>query len=376
MLMFGLMVIMLIIERRNIVYEGTQRKLEILPEDVFEEAAEEKEAECLVIWNSESPISVNAHKQMCDVLGEMKIGYDEQDFAEDDTLRLAGYENVVVALDNYDLFGEGSLDLFDVVREGTNLLAVCPPSSLPYLNLVAGRMGILEIGYDMYTVRGLRFCSDFMLGGQGRDYAIDDPFDSSNTVTLTDDCIVHLVSADEREAPIIWEYRHGEGTVVVNLLNYFEKAYRGFYAASYSLLSDACVYPVINGSAFYLDDFPSPVPVGEGEYIRRDYNMDIGTFYTNVWCRMSRKWRRSTESSIAEWSSRTIRMRTRPRWKEMTIYSGSVISGTTCWIWGERSGSMAITTCRWFLRILTMGMNLNPIGNGKARTIYAPPSRN
>ena len=283
MLMFGLMVIMLIIERRNIVYEGAQRELEILPEDVFEEAAEEKEAECLVIWNSESPISVNAHKQMCDVLGQMKIGYDEQDFAEDDTLRLAGYENVVVALDNYDLFGEGILDLFDVVREGTNLLAVCPPSSLPYLNLVAGRMGILEIGYDMYTVRGLRFCSDFMLGGQGRDYAIDDPFDSSNTVTLTDDCIVHLVSADEREAPIIWEYRHGEGTVVVNLLNYFEKAYRGFYAASYSLLSDACVYPVINGSAFYLDDFPSPVPVGEGEYIRRDYNMDIGTFYTNVW---------------------------------------------------------------------------------------------
>ena len=40
---------------------------------------------------------------------------------------------------------------------------------------------------------------------------------------------------------------------------------------------------MINGAAFYLDDFPSPVPAGEGKYIKRDYNMDIEGFYTNVW---------------------------------------------------------------------------------------------
>ena len=46
---------------------------------------------------------------------------------------------------------------------------------------------------------------------------------------------------------------------------------RGFYAASYSLLTDVGVYPVINGSAFYLDDFPSPVPEGDATYVKRDY---------------------------------------------------------------------------------------------------------
>ena len=34
---------------------------------------------------------------------------------------------------------------------------------------------------------------------------------------------------------------------------------------------------------FYLDDFPSPVPGGDGSYIRRDYGMSIADFYSKVW---------------------------------------------------------------------------------------------
>ena len=58
---------------------------------------------------------------------------------------------------------------------------------------------------------------------------------------------------------------------------------RGFYAASYSLLTDVGVYPVINGSAFYLDDFPAPVPEGDATYVKRDYGMSISDFYMDVW---------------------------------------------------------------------------------------------
>ena len=64
---------------------------------------------------------------------------------------------------------------------------------------------------------------------------------------------------------------------------FYEKAFRGFFAASYSLLTDVGVYPVINGSVFYLDDFPSPVPNGDGTYIKRDYGTSIADFYTNIW---------------------------------------------------------------------------------------------
>ena len=34
---------------------------------------------------------------------------------------------------------------------------------------------------------------------------------------------------------------------------------------------------------FYLDDFPSPVPSGDGTYIKRDYGLSIKEFYTNIW---------------------------------------------------------------------------------------------
>ncbi len=58
---------------------------------------------------------------------------------------------------------------------------------------------------------------------------------------------------------------------------------RGIYAQAFGLLGDAFAWPVIDGSAFYLDDFPSPVPGGSGEYIERDYNTSVSSFYTDVW---------------------------------------------------------------------------------------------
>ena len=48
-------------------------------------------------------------------------------------------------------------------------------------------------------------------------------------------------------------------------------------------MDDYCIYPVINGSTFFIDDFPSPVPSGEAQYITRDYNLTIKDFYTQVW---------------------------------------------------------------------------------------------
>lgn len=48
-------------------------------------------------------------------------------------------------------------------------------------------------------------------------------------------------------------------------------------------LGDATAYPVINSAVFYLDDFPSPVPSGDGTYIKRDYGLSIADFYTKVW---------------------------------------------------------------------------------------------
>ena len=84
-------------------------------------------------------------------------------------------------------------------------------------------------------------------------------------------------------APLIWSNDCGSGRTVVCNIGIYDKVMRGFYASAISLLGDATAYPVINSAVFYLDDFPSPVPSGDGTYIKRDYGLSIADFYTKVW---------------------------------------------------------------------------------------------
>ena len=122
-----------------------------------------------------------------------------------------------------------------------------------------------------------------MIGG-GREYVIEEPFDSALKVDLSDKAKV-LVSRKEGQGvlPLIWEHRYGKGKFVIDNFGIYNKVTRGLYAASFSLLGKVSSYPVINGSAFYLDDFPAPVPSGDGKYVKRDYNLNVADFYTNIW---------------------------------------------------------------------------------------------
>ena len=120
-----------------------------------------------------------------------------------------------------------------------------------------------------------------MLGG-GQRYELSDPFESSLSVSLREEATVYARTGDEG-VPLVWGTKSGAGRVVVDNIGVYDKIMRGIYAASFSLLCDAAAYPVINSSVFYLDDFPSPVPGGDGTYIRRDYRMSIADFYSKVW---------------------------------------------------------------------------------------------
>ena len=118
--------------------------------------------------------------------------------------------------------------------------------------------------------------------GRGQRYEFSDPFESSLSVSLREEATVYASTGDEG-VPLVWGTKSGAGRVVVDNIGVYDKIMRGIYAASFSLLCDAAAYPVINSSVFYLDDFPSPVPGGDGTYIRRDYRMNIADFYSKVW---------------------------------------------------------------------------------------------
>ncbi len=108
------------------------------------------------------------------------------------------------------------------------------------------------------------------------------PFDSSLSVSLRETAHVWAKTGDTG-TPLIWSSDFGSGRTVVCNIGIYDKVMRGFYAAAISLLGDATAYPVINSAVFYLDDFPSPVPSGDGTYVKRDYGLSIADFYAKVW---------------------------------------------------------------------------------------------
>ena len=271
-------------ERANVRYQAYEARLEILESGAF--AAGEQEArrpDSLLIYHNGNEVSAYIREEFSQVLDGMKISYDEADLAVSRELHPEHYDKISIALNDLSLLGDTIFDLLDWVRDGGSLLFLFPMDNNGSLQVVSGELGIRENSYEYTMVESLRFTSDIMLGGMDKEYRIPDPVQSSMTVILDEDCTVHMTAGGERALPLLWETGRGEGKIVVMNLGIIEKAYRGFYSAAYSLLGDSCLYPVINGSAFYLDDFPSPVPGGDSQYIQRDYGMDIATFYSNVW---------------------------------------------------------------------------------------------
>lgn len=216
------------------------------------------------------------------VLSQMKIPFDVFEGTNAKQVDFDKYDKIVLSMSNWDLLDSAILSLSDWVDNGGGLMIPFPPDTNGYFQLLENLMGIEDIGSDMEVIEAMRIKNDFMLGGT-RDFEIITPYESSLSVSLSDDCTVHMESADDSPVPLVWSRQAGKGKIVFDNLGFLTKDYRGFYSASYSLLGDTCVYPVINSSTFYIDDFPSPVPEGSNKSITEDYGMTIEEFYIQVW---------------------------------------------------------------------------------------------
>ena len=283
---FMMMAVVLFAERSGIQYTEKNRKVAYLDrEEVVTEqmAVKSLPKTCLVIRNSADEASEQAWTQFQQIFKDMKVGTDVVDLQRDSVIPdYDEYETVVVLLSDISPLKEKLLELCDWVSEGGNALFAMTLQKTAYTSIIEQKLGIISSGYENTVVDSIYFEPDFMLGG-GQAYEITDPYDSAWAVQLSEQAKVHAQVEDENGQPVIWENQYGKGKFVVDNFGLYEKAVRGFYAASYSLLTDVGIYPVINGSTFYLDDFPSPVPNGDGTYVKRDYEMSISDFYMNVW---------------------------------------------------------------------------------------------
>ena len=283
LLIYLAMAVILLLERSGIHYQIQNRQIALLPrEQVSLTAYEEQQTECLVLIDRQEAASLQAAEQFEQIFKDMKVGCRWVDIRTEGIPDLSDFRTVAVLLSDFSPLGERVLELADWVEDGGKALLALPPQTDPAYMLIEQKLGIVESSYENELVDSIRFADGFLIGGN-KAWPIMDGYDSAKKVRLHEDADVYAFDGDEKSLPLIWRSDYGKGRFVVDNIGIMSKAVRGVYAASYTLLEDAFAYPVINGAAFYLDDFPSPVPAGDGEKIRADYGMDVEEFYINVW---------------------------------------------------------------------------------------------
>ena len=275
----------LFIERQGIGYQIPEQAYTYLTGAVVtaNQAQSQVPVNTLVVTDSRDPSSMLAKEQFQQIFKDMKVGYNLIDIATESFPDVKSYEKVVMLVSQLDDLDQELIALRDWVESGGYVQFALTLQKSSHLSLIEQALGIKQSQADHGLVDKLYIEPDFMIGG-GREYIIEEPFDSALKVDLSEKAKVH-VSRKEGPGvlPLIWEHTYGKGKFVIDNFGIYNKVTRGLYAASYNLLGKVASYPVINGSVFYLDDFPAPVPSGDGKYVKRDYNLNVADFYTNIW---------------------------------------------------------------------------------------------
>ncbi|MGE4704306.1 Uncharacterised protein [Bifidobacterium breve] len=282
---FMAIALVLLVESLGLHYGATRFDITYLDRDKAIPAADaiagEKATNLLVVDSSQEGVA-DAESMLDRVLLDMKVPTVTVDLAQDDEIpALKQYQTMVIAMPNLDPLGKYVLQIMQWAKKGGGVMFAMTPEKTGYLDVIGPQIGIESSAYEYVVTEGITPSKDFMLGG-GRTYVLSNPFKSSLSVSLNDRAQVKAISSNGR-TPLIWSTSVNSGSAVVCNIGIYDKVLRGFYASAFSLLGSATAYPVINSAAFYLDDFPSPVPSGNGKYIKRDYNMSISEFYSQVW---------------------------------------------------------------------------------------------
>lgn len=281
-LLMCILMFVLVAAAKNVTYTSSEPSISLLEVKKSELEHSSESADCLLIYEDEDTGN-DGLREMSAVLSEMRVRYDVLECSRAEPDVLENYRYLVLSVTHYQYLGELLGSIKSWVKAGGNLMILYPPEINGSFQSLFDILGIQDCGTSYAFVETIRFSRGFLIGGDSRDFPIVDGYESAMSVILEEDCEVFAQTVEEYPTPLIWRRSAGEGTVVVDNLSYLEKGYRGLHAGVFSLLDDFCVYPVINASAFYIDDFPSPVPSGYSEYIERDYNMSVRDFYTARW---------------------------------------------------------------------------------------------
>jgi len=279
----------LFVERSGISYTVSQKPsafLEPLHAAAANSSIEQAEAKasCLVLYDSNSIVKKESFDTVTAALDSMKIPYRDFDVNSSSEINFNEYTTVIITFVELSHIDQKVDELISWAENGGKLLFAIRPENDDTLSRIYPQLGISALDKGLIKVNGVEFLTELLPGTAGMQFGADFMNHTSLPVNLDEDVKLHLISADEFGLPILWETVLGKGKVVfINSDQFIDKSSRGLIGAAYSLLHDVVIYPVINASVFYIDDFPAPIPEGKDEDIFRQFTRDIKSFFLNVW---------------------------------------------------------------------------------------------
>lgn len=244
------------------------------------------EKTALILYSPNEEISEKLKKNTEIVLDQMRIAYDSLELSRTESVSYYDYDMVILASSYWEEDIVDSMTrMTDYVEDGGKLLLEMLPISYgAQFSSIYRKLGIVEFG-DYVECDSLEFQKELIPGITGMSFGGEGFQDACLAVGVEDDATVYAyASINNEKVPYIWNYAYGEGEVTFyNGTGISGDFWRGIITGCVCSMYDSLMYPIINASCIFIDDFPSPQYESSSDVVRKEYNRSVKEFYRDIW---------------------------------------------------------------------------------------------
>ena len=277
----------LFVERSGMVYEIEEPQYKLLEPSARPQpsAYTNPGIKALILFDGEVSDDLIVGQTYARALDNLRVNYELRDIHTPGKIDFTRYRSVILAFREYNQFVQLN-ELVSWVKTGGRVLAATPMHITENFMSIYHKMGVISMSDKYIKLTGLIFTSDLFPGGNGIRLEDAEEFQDHvpNPVQMEETSRVHITSTGDYPIPLLWQADYEQGRFVVvntDLFNY--GTYLGVAAAAYTLLEDVFIYPVINSSIYFIDDFPAPIAEGKAVAISQNETRDYRNFLLSTW---------------------------------------------------------------------------------------------
>jgi len=234
----------------------------------------------LIVSDNSEANSVETKNQLKAVLTYMQKDFVEVN-SKEASVDLAGYDSVFFTFERLD-FVSDLKRYIDYAGSGGSLVFLTRPVADNSFESIKALLGIKENAKQAIKARGIKMLSDVLI--RAARFKTDSDIILNSSMDIKLDLDIKPLISSYADLPLLWEKNYGKGRFVVfngTILNV--KNNRGLIAGIIGVAKDNLIYPVVNVKMIHIDDFPSPVPLGNNDAIYAEFSRNISQFYREVW---------------------------------------------------------------------------------------------